>query len=104
MTSPSFGVSDAHLRALTRCPTQIHQASSSAVSRVRILTARAWLTNMPSSRSTSVTPLIAIRIWVRSITFKGFAERGQLNLNNNTTTPRWNNLDCDCDLIAVISF
>ena len=38
------------------------------------------------------------RIYVRSITFRGFAERGQLNLNNGETTPRWNSLDCDCDL------
>ena len=38
------------------------------------------------------------RIYVRSITFRGFAERGQLNLNNEETTPRWNSLDCDCDL------
>lgn len=38
------------------------------------------------------------RIWVRSITFRGFAERGQLNLNNASVTPHWNNLDCDCDL------
>lgn len=38
------------------------------------------------------------RIYVRSITFNGFAEKGQLNLNNTSTTPRWNNLDCDCDL------
>ncbi len=37
------------------------------------------------------------RIWVRSITFEGFADRGQLNLNA-TGTPQWNNLDCDCDL------
>lgn len=38
------------------------------------------------------------RIYVRSITFRGFAEKGQLNLNNNQDNPRWNNLDCDCDL------
>ena len=38
------------------------------------------------------------RIYVRSITFHGFAEKGQLNLNNNQDNPRWNNLDCDCDL------
>ena len=40
------------------------------------------------------------RIYVRSITFRGFADRGQLNLNNTETTPRWNNLDCDCDLTS----
>ena len=38
------------------------------------------------------------RIYVRSITFRGFAERGQLNLNNTLDIPRWNNLDCDCDV------
>lgn len=38
------------------------------------------------------------RIYVRSITFRGFAEKGQLNLNNDQDIPRWNNLDCDCDL------
>lgn len=38
------------------------------------------------------------RIYVRSVTFKGFADRGQLNLNNDQAQPRWNNLDCDCDL------
>ena len=38
------------------------------------------------------------RIYVRSITFRGFAEKGQLNLNNDQNNPRWNNLDCDCDL------
>jgi len=38
------------------------------------------------------------RIYVRSITFRGFAEKGQLNLNNDQDNPRWNNLDCDCDL------
>lgn len=38
------------------------------------------------------------RIYVRSITFRGFAEKGQLNLNNSQDNPRWNNLDCDCDL------
>lgn len=38
------------------------------------------------------------RIYVRNITFRGFAEKGQLNLNNNQDQPRWNNLDCDCDL------
>ena len=40
------------------------------------------------------------RIWVRSITFRGFADRGQLNLNNSRNLPRWNNLDCDCDLTS----
>ena len=34
------------------------------------------------------------RIWVRSVTFDGFAEKGQLNLNIGN----WNNLDCDCDV------
>ena len=38
------------------------------------------------------------RIYVRSITFRGFAEKGQLNLNNDQDQPRWNNMDCDCDL------
>lgn len=38
------------------------------------------------------------RIYVRSITFRGFAEKGQLNLNNDQNNPRWNNMDCDCDL------
>jgi hypothetical protein len=46
--------------------------------------------------STGVDP--NTRIYVRSITFRGFAEKGQLNLNNNQDIPRWNNLDCDCDL------
>ena len=46
--------------------------------------------------STGVDP--NTRIYVRSITFRGFAEKEQLNLNNTETTPRWNNLDCDCDL------
>lgn len=36
------------------------------------------------------------RIYVRSITFRGFAEKGQLNLNLGN----WNNLDCDCDLTS----
>jgi len=34
------------------------------------------------------------RIWVRSVTFDGFADKGQLNLNIGN----WNNLDCDCDV------
>ena len=34
------------------------------------------------------------RIWVRSVTFEGFATKGQLNLNGGN----WNKLDCDCDL------
>ncbi len=38
------------------------------------------------------------RIYIRSVTFRGFAERGQLNLNNTLDIPRWNNLDCDCDV------
>jgi hypothetical protein len=46
--------------------------------------------------STGVDP--NTRIYVRSITFRGFAEKGQLNLNNDQNIPRWNNLDCDCDL------
>lgn len=46
--------------------------------------------------STGVDP--NTRIYVRSITFRGFAEKGQLNLNNDQDIPRWNNLDCDCDL------
>ena len=40
------------------------------------------------------------RIYVRSVTFQGFADRGQLNLNNDNTVPAWNNLDCDCDLTS----
>lgn len=40
------------------------------------------------------------RIYVRSITFEGFAEKGQLDLNNSNSAPRWNNLDCDCDLTS----
>ncbi len=36
------------------------------------------------------------RIYVRSVTFEGFAEKGQLNLNIGN----WNNLDCDCDLTS----
>ena len=36
------------------------------------------------------------RIYIRSITFRGFAEKGQLNLNLGN----WNNLDCDCDLTS----
>lgn len=39
------------------------------------------------------------RIYVRSITFEGFAEKGQLNLFS-TTSPIWNNLDCDCDVTS----
>lgn len=46
--------------------------------------------------STGVDP--NTRIYVRSITFRGFAEKGQLNLNNDQNNPRWNNMDCDCDL------
>lgn len=40
------------------------------------------------------------RIFVRSITFVGFTDKGQLNLNNATDRPLWNKLDCDCDLTA----
>ena len=36
------------------------------------------------------------RIWVRSITFEGFATKGQLNLNDG----KWYGLDCDCDLTS----
>lgn len=39
------------------------------------------------------------RIYVRSITFRGFAEKGQLNLYS-TTHPIWNNQDCDCDVTS----
>lgn len=39
------------------------------------------------------------RIYVRSVTFQGFAEKGQLDLYS-TTTPIWNNLDCDCDVTS----
>ena len=34
------------------------------------------------------------RIWVRSVTFEGFALKGQLNLYGG----HWYKLDCDCDL------
>jgi hypothetical protein len=51
-----------------------------------------------TSHATDDTKDDYTRIWVRSITFRGFAERGQLNLNNASVTPHWNNLDCDCDL------
>ena len=39
------------------------------------------------------------RIYVRSITFEGFADKGQLNLYS-TNAPQWNNMDCDCDLTS----
>jgi len=32
------------------------------------------------------------RIWVRSVTFDGFAIKGELNLNNDNPYPEWNNL------------
>lgn len=35
-------------------------------------------------------------IYVRSITFTGFATKGQLNLYNGA----WNNLECDCDVTS----
>lgn len=37
------------------------------------------------------------RIYVRSITFTGFATKGQLNLY----TGAWNNLECDCDVTSA---
>ena len=37
------------------------------------------------------------RIFVRSITFTGFATKGQLNLYNGA----WNNLECDCDVTSA---
>lgn len=37
------------------------------------------------------------RIYVRSITFTGFATKGQLNLYNGA----WNNLECDCDVTSA---
>ena len=37
------------------------------------------------------------RIWVRSITFEGFADRGQLSMYS-TTRAHWYGLDCDCAL------
>lgn len=40
------------------------------------------------------------RIWVRSVTFDGFALKGELNLNNSTTTPDWHDLYCNCALPA----
>lgn len=36
------------------------------------------------------------RIWVRSITFTGFATKGELNLYNGA----WNNIECDCDVTS----
>ena len=41
------------------------------------------------------------RIYVRSVTFTGFTDKGQLNLNNTGTLPVWSKLDCDCDLTAA---
>jgi hypothetical protein len=38
---------------------------------------------------------------VRSVTFTGFTDKGQLNLNNTGTLPVWSKLDCDCDLTAA---
>ena len=40
------------------------------------------------------------RIYVRSVTFTGFTDKGQLNLNNTGDLPVWSKLDCDCDLTA----
>jgi hypothetical protein len=41
------------------------------------------------------------RIYVRSVTFAGFAIKGQLNLNSDPAYPPiWNNLDCDCDVTS----
>lgn len=37
------------------------------------------------------------RIFVRSVTFTGFATKGQLNLYSGA----WNNLDCDCDVTSA---
>ena len=37
------------------------------------------------------------RIWVRSVTFEGFAEQGQLSMYS-TTRPHWYGMDCDCAL------
>lgn len=37
------------------------------------------------------------RIFVRSVTFTGFATKGQLNLYNGS----WNNLECDCDVTSA---
>lgn len=56
-----------------------------------------------ATHTESGNPLDAnTRIYVRSITFQGFAEKGQLNLNNPgiDSPPMWNNLDCDCDLTS----
>jgi hypothetical protein len=36
------------------------------------------------------------RIYVRSITFTGFATKGELNLYNGA----WNNIECDCDVTS----
>ncbi len=41
------------------------------------------------------------RIYVRSVTFTGFTDKGQLNLNNTGDLPVWSKLDCDCDLTAA---
>lgn len=41
------------------------------------------------------------RIWVRSVTFEGFATKGQLNLNNSASIPHWYGLGCDCDLTST---
>ena len=35
------------------------------------------------------------RVWVRSITFEGFAEQGQLSMYS-TTRAHWYGMDCDC--------
>lgn len=41
------------------------------------------------------------RIWVRSVTFEGFATKGKLNLNNSASIPHWYGLGCDCDLTST---
>lgn len=39
------------------------------------------------------------RIYVRSVTFEGFAEKGQINLYGTPEAPpQWFDQDCDCDL------
>jgi len=54
-----------------------------------------------TSHATNDTKDDYTRIWVRSITFEGFATKGKLNLNNSASIPHWYGLGCDCDLTST---
>ena len=54
-----------------------------------------------TSHATNDTKDGYTRIWVRSITFEGFATKGKLNLNNSASIPHWYGLGCDCDLTST---